>query len=906
MTQVYKKLFLLINWCHSILRTFYFPSRSNARSSSLNHRKVFFILVCLLFLGFTNLHAQKKVRIGIITDGYYWENPLILKAIKKELSVLVANRYQVEYPPASQITGNFDNDLIQRHIQNLLERDDLDLIIALGNLSVKNIIGQKELKIPVVTPYVDFPFVLGFLDENTLSPKNSYWTTTFDPSFQSSIFVTLKKILQFKSITYICSNQLCENNHLPPVLAKGESLFEGRFVSIEGAIPVRTIPTPGNPVIFTLEPEVPHSFLSQTDEWLRIPQGWVLKSDVEIKQNDTLSKASLVGSNNLIGLLNQLSTNVGLNSNVLSISPENFIETLEGINTDMAVVGNLYGFSEEQVSRVYSLLKEKKTPSITLQGQKGIEQGALIAVTQKSYQEIGKTNAVKINMVLSGIPLADIPVTDRMKIDLTFNLDTAKEIDFEIPLQHYYESRLYTKNPGKKGMSLARAIEIALKGNHQVTILQQQLNQANSNIDVAMSAYKPQIGSKLAYSQIDETRADLSPSPVTQTRAELSLTQSLWNPEADGMIDLVEIGKELLINNRDHQLKLIQERVIREYLNILMYREIVLLRKRHLLINNQLKEIAKLRFDLKATGKTDVLRAEISYENAQLEMANSIETLQQAQVSFRNLLGLPGNSDIKLDPGEFSVQKNISNPFSRYRTSRELSVLEDVLLEHTLEASRELKIINRQIEQAALEKKQIDQKYQPKIQAGVSWFHQLSDQHRDFTAVEKALGAEDKYDEANTTGWSLQLSLSFPIFTGGRHGSELETANFRTLELMGEQKKLEGNILNRARNNIIAFYNNQRRLEITRSKLESTKESYDLGYESYKEGAITMMELLDFQSMVFLTEIGLTATRYKVIHSLVDVLKLIDKMDMLHKSTEEILIFSNQIHQEITDRIKAL
>ncbi|MCP4297511.1 MAG: TolC family protein [Proteobacteria bacterium] len=901
MIQVLKYLFLLIKWCPGILKTFYYPTRSGRGSAHICRSKDFCILICLLFMGMTNLHAQKTVRIGIITDGDYWENPLILKSIKDELSILSADRYRIEYPPDSQLNGNFDNALIQRQTQLLSEQDNLDVIIALGNLSAKHFVNQEGLKTPVVTPYVDFPFLLGFLDEKTLSPKNPSWTTTFDPALQASIFVTLKKIFEFKSMTLICSNQLCGNKNLPPVLADKKSLFVGRFISKDAPVSVRAIPSLETPVVFTLPPDIAHSFLGQTGQWLRVPQGWILKSDVKIRKNEPSLVASKAGSNTLIELLNHISSNAGLNSKVVTISPGEFRDALKGIDSDIALVGNLYGFSEEQVSEVYSFLKEIKTPSVTLHGQKGIEQGALIAVTQRSYQEIGKTNAVKINMFANGLLPSDIPVLDILKINLTFNLDTAKAIDFDIPIQQFYESRLYEKKRKKTGMTLAEAIERALKENHQVTVLQEQLHQANSKVDTVISSYKPQISSKIIYSQMDATRADIYPSPQAQTKAELSLTQTIWNPEIYGMLDQAEIGRDLLLDNRDIQIKNIEERVIRSYLNILMSQEIVSSRKKHLLINKKLGEIANVRFNLKATGKTDVLRTEISYENAQLDMADAIGNLSKALEDFRNLLNLPQHTEINLDPQAFSQQKEMPNPFSRYRTVTELNVLEDFLLEWTLEVSRELKLIKGQVKQASLEEKQIDRKYQAKIQSGVTWFHQLSDEHRDISSSV----AEENYEKQNTTGWNVQISLSYPIFNGGRHSSEMKTARFRTLELIAEQKRQESNILSNGHNIINAFYTNQRKLELTKNKLRSTKESYDLGYESYKEGAITMMELLDFQSMVFLTEIGTTVARYKVIQSLVDVLKLIDKLNMLHESKEEILKYSNQIHQKISQRIKS-
>ena len=81
-------------------------------------------------------------------------------------------------------------------MKKLLANNSLHLVIALGTQSALAVHHNSPLDKPVISPQVDFPFYLEFLDTKTLKPKKTNRTTSYDPSLQTSLFYTLRSLFE--------------------------------------------------------------------------------------------------------------------------------------------------------------------------------------------------------------------------------------------------------------------------------------------------------------------------------------------------------------------------------------------------------------------------------------------------------------------------------------------------------------------------------------------------------------------------------------------------------------------------------------------------------------------------------------------------------------------------------------
>ncbi len=80
-------------------------------------------------------------------------------------------------------------------------------------------------------------------------------------------------------------------------------------------------------------------------------------------------------------------------------------------------------------------------------------------------------------------------------------------------------------------------------------------------------------------------------------------------------------------------------------MNNLLDAEAVQIQKDFLEIIRKNRKIAQLKFDLKETGKGDVLRLEIDLNNARNDLVDAQESLFRSRVRLNNLLNLPRESD---------------------------------------------------------------------------------------------------------------------------------------------------------------------------------------------------------------------------------------------------------------------
>ena len=868
-------------------------------------KRLLFLSVVLSFGLQTALAALSEVRIGVVRDGNYWEYDETLSAIKQELELLAEGQYRVVYPPGADQVGNFDSRSIDAHVKKLLADPSLDLIVTMGTLSALAVHRNSPLNRPVVSSQVDFPFYLGFLDEKSLKPIERNWTTSYDPSFQTSLFYALQSLFKLNRLAVVCSETLCANSQIRPLgRVSGAPLSVGRFEVRDSAVDVFSAPTGESPIVSRMKPDAETKsfpFFHESEKWLRTPQGWVKREMVTI-----VSSPEPVGSRprHLSEFVEAVGKAAGVEVETVALRPDNYREKLADLKVELAAVGDLFGFSEKQIGEVYRLLAERKIATLNRHGMRGIRQGAMLTVTEQDYREIGRTYAVKINMILGGIPLHEISILDPVKLNLTFNVEVANQVGFSIPLSHWFDSRLVESEKGKRKMTLKEAVDMAMRENYQIRIDREQALQSQLQLEKTKRGYWPYLDAGLNYTKIDDTRADVSPSPRSESKFDVALSQNLWDPELNDMIDTAKLQTEMAATVTKDLRKEIATQVVRNYLHVLQYKEIIDIRKKDLLTYKKLRGIAEVRYKLKATGKGDVLRVDSGYENARIELSTAVEQFIAAETDFKNLLRLKTKDEVHLEAKEYLQDENVPNPLDEYQTLKEWEALESFLLELALSSSEELQLAEQQVQQAMLERKRVGSQFLPRLEFGASWFRRLSHSRRDFTSAEKAIGAEDKYDDANTSGWSAQMSLNIPIYGSGKRFKEAAIADRKIAEASKRRDQIRDDLAWDIRNLLATYFSNRRRLKLTENSLQNARESFALGRVSYREGSITMMELLDFQSTVSLGEINLVVHQFALIQSMVDLLAKIDKLDaIIDPSMEEAIKFTEWIHNGVIGRL---
>jgi outer membrane protein len=582
---------------------------------------------------------------------------------------------------------------------------------------------------------------------------------------------------------------------------------------------------------------------------------------------------------NITEMIMSTGEEANLDSEVVIISPEDFEEKIARLDASLVFIAPLNGFGESQVIRLYEQLAKKKILAYTDAGIYGIKQGALVSLHEKDFVRQGRNYALKILDILNGISPRDITVKDIETTRLTFNLETARKINYGIPLEFIDEARLYGKGKAKARLTFQEAIQKALDQNFDIKIQALIQNQALQQMKIVRSDYFPQVSSSLNYSRIDDTRADIAPQPRGETKFQLNLQQQLVNRELYKRIESAKYGSEvekknLAITNQD-----IIEQVSLAYMDVLLSEELVQIRRDFLNIIRKNRDIAQLKFNLKETGKSDVLRLDIDLENARIELINTQDTLFSSLVRLNNLLNLPRETEYEFEFGPFTEDSydNRKKKFENFfRSGEEFKIIRDYFTEDTLNRSMELQSIEASIRQTQADKEVVRSRFLPTAEFNASWFQQLQEDSRSLTAAER--GA---FDDAFEKGWVAELRLNIPIFLGGSRFKELNQSNTKIMEFMNRKNNLRNDLSERARTGLYNVYKNRRNADFSIRNVISSKENLTLLEVAYREGDLPIIDLLDSQTNLIQSQITSISARYQFYSSLFRLFRIQGRTDLI-------------------------
>ncbi len=159
------------------------------------------------------------VRIGIVQDGKVLETDLA-PLFKQEIRDLLRGEYNVRFPDAVQLQGNWTVPSVRAAMDRLLANPRVDLILALGDLASHEAGQRRTLSKPVFAPFVinarlqNMPFRAGVSGVRNLS------YVTF-PSNIERDFQAFLNVVWFKKVAFIASKGIVEA--LPQLLQSVEA-----------------------------------------------------------------------------------------------------------------------------------------------------------------------------------------------------------------------------------------------------------------------------------------------------------------------------------------------------------------------------------------------------------------------------------------------------------------------------------------------------------------------------------------------------------------------------------------------------------------------------------------------------------------------------------------------------------
>jgi len=396
----------------------------------------------------------------------------------------------------------------------------------------------------------------------------------------------------------------------------------------------------------------------------------------------------------------------------------------------------------------------------------------------------------------------------------------------------------------KENLSLADCIQIALTNKEALKASALDVESSRQSIRGSYSNILPYL--TLSGSVTESSRGSNltgfeaiqdSISSQNSSSARVSLSQNIydggkwWNSIAQSKTNY-KIAEQF---NRQVKINIIRE-VHRNYFNYLKSLQLLDVAQSNLNSSQQQLALTKQRFELGSARKTDLLKAEVRYGQARVDVVNNEAVLKNAYLSLKNAMGI-------------------------VRTKRDFTINDDLLSLDTIPVFENgFESIQKFNPSVLAKKHQItNAEYSEKIAKG-SRLPNISASANYYGDSENFQTLSNEWDE----NWRMNTSLSFsiPIYTGNTLSTTIQQAKLNVrkqeseyltqLQDLSVQLQLILDQLN--------YYKEV--IPINEKVLASAEEDLKLVQQRYSLGSASILEVLDAQVSLVSARSSLIRSKY--------------------------------------------
>ena len=326
-------------------------------------------------------------------------------------------------------------------------------------------------------------------------------------------------------------------------------------------------------------------------------------------------------------------------------------------------------------------------------------------------------------------------------------------------------------------------------------------------------------------------------SSLTSTSTGISLSQNIY----DGGIWWNTISQSKnsykIAEQFDRQVKInIIREVHQTYFNYLKTMQLLDVAQSNLKSSQQQLALTKKRFELGSARKTDLLKAEVRFGQARVDVVNNNSALENAYLNLKNAMGIIGSGK------DFTVNDVADElvPVPDFETGFEtIQKLNPSVLAK-----------QRQITNAEFNEKITKGARMPNISASSNY----SGNAEDFETL------SGEWDE----NWrrNISLSISIPIYTGNTLSTRIQQARLNVQKQESEYLTQLQDLSVQLHGILDRLNNYQEVIPINETVLSSAEEDLKLAQKRYSLGSTTILEVLDAQVSVVSARSSLIRMKY--------------------------------------------
>ncbi|MFW6001244.1 MAG: TolC family protein [Halanaerobium sp.] len=374
-------------------------------------------------------------------------------------------------------------------------------------------------------------------------------------------------------------------------------------------------------------------------------------------------------------------------------------------------------------------------------------------------------------------------------------------------------------------INLKKAAEIMIEDNRELQNSRKDLENAESDIDLAVRSFFPSLTLDNTYTKLDEGRSELVEDPSapldfsftegsdTTYSNSLRLTQPIWyGNEVLLNKDIAELNIETEKANYESLLEDKLFSLIQAYYGVLQTKGVVKIREEAQKTAAEHLRVVENNLEAGIAIKQDFLQSKIEQRRAEEELQAAENDLKIRKRRFKQLI--TADKDYSLEKPELNFEVELDRD-KLYNTAVENN---SQLL--ALEINKKIVEINKRI-------KDIPQR--PKINANASYNWE----------------GDKFFDEES---WSVSITGSIPIYDGGKSKIEAGKQQKEKEKINNSIKDLLENIDIEIEDTLLSLEELKNKIELEQLSLENAEENLELANKSYQAGVAKNIDVINAQS----------------------------------------------------------
>jgi outer membrane protein TolC/ABC-type uncharacterized transport system substrate-binding protein len=563
-------------------------------------------------------------------------------------------------------------------------------------------------------------------------------------------------------------------------------------------------------------------------------------------------------------------------------------------DAEAVFLGTLFQMPESELRKLIEEINERKLPSFALWGKPDVERGVLAGLLPDTYlPRLARRTALNIQRILLGEKPEDLPVAFAPEERLVINLETARRIGVYPNWAVLTEAELLNpvRETAPRQLTLRDVMMEAMEVNLALQASERGVIAGAENINIARSNLLPQIDISATGLQIDKDRAEASFGSQAErtisgsaTATQLLFSQGAW---ANYSIQK-SIQKSRMFENEGLRLDIVLEAGL-AYLGVLRSKTFERIQRENLRITRENLELAQIRLSVGFSGQSEVYRweAQIAANRIDVIFANSQRNL--AEIELNRILNRPLEENFDIldnDLSDAALFKRFSRLFQYMNNPLKFKVLRNFMAQEGIAKSPEIKTIDAAIKaQERFLKSTRDAIWIPTLALQGDVYHRFSEEGAG--AGQEATGMFPiEIPSRDDTDWSIAINASLDLFRGGSKLAEKQQALEELSQLKLERSELVNRIEQRVRSAFHRAGASFAAIEQSRKAADASMNNLELVRESYRQGALSIIELLDAQNAARLSDETASNAVYDFLIDLLNVQRAIGTFDIFQSDSE--------------------